>query len=369
MIYLDNAATTPLCEAAKKVVLENIDCYYNPSSVYEPARKLRVKVEEAREHIAEMIGARNANEIYFTSSGSEANTWAMKSFNDHVIVCSEIEHSSVLNSTYGVGEIRCDQYGIIDPEVADICISRQRYHRVLCSVMMVNNEIGTIQPIRKIAEVVHRHHGIFHSDMVQAAPHMYINVDHLGVDIASFSGHKFGALKGIGFAYIKEGTKVQPLIYGGSQERGLRGSTINALGILSMEAALRDTVDNMLIINEKIARLSDILQENLLNIKGVSLNALTPDSLLPGILNFTVEGVNGADIVTMADQYGIMISSGSACHEGNAKPSHVLMAIGLSKEEALSSVRISIGRYNTEQEIKYVCDILSKIIKTLRQQY
>lgn len=365
MIYLDNAATTPICEAAKKVILENINCYYNPSSVYEPARKLRVKVEEARENIAQMIGARSANEIYFTSSGSEANSWVMQSYKDYCILCSEIEHSSVLNAV-DVAGIKCDQYGMIDREGIELHF-KNSYKPTLCSVMMVNNEIGTVQSVSKIAEIVHQHNGIFHSDMIQAVPHLYLNMIDMGIDIASFSGHKFGSPKGIGFTYIKDGIQMKPLIYGGNQERGLRGSTINALGILSMEAALKDTRENMLEIGGRVSYLSDMFMENLLNVKGVSLNVLTPDAnLLPGILNFAIEGVRGADVVAMADQFGIMISSGSACHEGVAKPSHVLRAIGLSDEEALSSIRISIGRYNTERDINYVCDILPKIIKTLR---
>ena len=208
---------------------------------------------------------------------------------------------------------------------------------------------------------------LFHTDAVQAFPHMKINVEELGVDMLSCSAHKFGGVKGCGFLYIKDGINIHPLINGGSQERGIRGGTTNVLGVLAMAAALEDTTIHMDENNAKIARLSKKIKDNLLNVKGVTINGATDKKQhLDSILNFRIDGVHGSDVVAMADEFGIAISSGSACNEGNAVPSHVLKAIGLSDEESLSSIRVSLGRYNTEEEIDYACVIFPKVIERLR---
>lgn len=237
----------------------------------------------------------------------------------------------------------------------------------IASCMMVNNELGVIEPIKELAKIAHDNHMLFHTDAVQAFPHMRINVEELGVDMLSCSAHKFGGVKGCGFLYIKDGINIHPLINGGSQERGIRGGTTNVLGVLSMAAALEDTTIHMDENNAKIARLSNKIKDNLLNVKGVTINGATDKKQhLDSILNFRIDGVHGSDVVAMADEFGIAISAGSACNEGNAVPSHVLKAIGLSDEEALSSIRVSLGRYNTEEEIDYACVILPKVIERLR---
>lgn len=374
IVYLDSAATMPLCPAARQVILDNLDEYYNVNSSYEPAHKLKVKVEAAREHIAELIGARSSDEIYFTSGGSEANSFVTnvkRTENNRIItnyLTSEFEHHSILNNPkFSDTKIFVDNNGIVNADLVEAMLC-DSYAYNLVSVMGVNNELGTIQPIKDISNIVHKYGGVFHSDMVQMIPHVRVNVQDLCVDMISASGHKFGAMKSCGFVYIKNGIEMEPLIYGGSQERGIRGSTTNAIGILSMAAALQDTVENLSETNGRIAYLSAILEERLLNVSGVHNNVLAPkECRIPGVLNLRVDGCRGADIVAMASEYGVCISAGSACSEGTAIPSHVLKALSLSDEEALSSVRISIGRYNTQHDIDYASDILSKIIVRARK--
>lgn len=364
MIYLDNASTTSICDAAKKVILENMDEFYNPNSSYEAARKIKVKVEEAREKIAELIGAQ-PNEIYFTSGGSEANSWMARA---NFVLASNIEHHSIRPEyTFNVdyqGLVDCDKF---EKRVHELLNWVHTRIKVIASCMLVNNELGVIEPVQELAKIAHKNDILFHTDAVQAIPHMKINVEELGVDMLSCSAHKFGGIKGCGFLYIKDGIDIYPLINGGSQEQGVRGGTTNVIGVLAMAAALEDAINHMDENNAKIAYLSDKLTRNLLDIKGVTINGSTDKNThLDSILNLRIEGVRGADVVAMADEFGIAISAGSACNEGNAEPSHVLKAIGLTDEEALSSIRISIGRNNTEEEIDYVCEMLPKIIERLR---
>ena len=232
--------------------------------------------------------------------------------------------------------------------------------------MFVNNEIGTIQPIKDLARISHAYNRCFHTDAVQAVGHIPVNVKNSDCDMLSASGHKFGAPKGIGFLYVKNGIKVPSLIYGGKQELGKRGGTENVLGIIAMAAALEDSVINMKTRDKHILEMRRILLPCLLDIDGVRLNGLLPKRVSSNI-NVRIDGVKGQDVVAMADQYGICISAGSACNEGNAEPSHVLKAIGLTDEEALSSIRITLGHQNTFEEIEYVCDMLPKIITRLRE--
>lgn len=366
MTYLDNAATTPLSEVVKKVILDNLDEFWNVNSVYEPAIQLKVKVEEAREKIAELIGAKSADEIYFTSGASEANSWIMKY---NTILSSNIEHHSMWPDYI----VCVDNNGILNPEIVQ-CEITNIYDNDwigdfnIVSCCYVNNELGTIQPIKGISKVAHDEHVLFHTDATQALPHIKVDVQDLGVDMLSASAHKFNGPKGVGFLYSKEGVLLYPMIHGGSQEKHLRGGTTNTVGILAMAAALEDTVKHLDEINERVEYLQKKLEGTLLNIPGIHSNITVPDSMrVPGIINLRVDGLKGTDIVAMASQFGVYISSGSACNEGSATPSHVLKAIGLTNEEALSSIRISIGRYNTEEEIDYVCDLFPKIINHLRK--
>ena len=360
MIYLDNAATTPLCNAAKQTIIEHLDNYGNPSSSYEWGRISKNLIEDAREKIASLIGAK-PTEIYFTSGGSEADTWALEC---SISIASDIEHHAIQPSfKYNVennGIVDVLRFGISAPddieplEIADII-----------SCMTVNNEIGTIQPIYQMADFAHNHGMIFHTDAVQAMGHIPINVKDMHIDMMSASGHKFGAMKGIGFLYVKEGIEMLPLIYGGKQEFSKRGGTENILGILSMAAALEDSITHMEEDTAHITKLSNKLKNALLSIDGVYLNG-DPEQRICSNINVRIDGVKGADFVTMCGLHGICISSGSACNEGIATPSHVLKAIGLSNEEALSSVRITLGRQNTEEEIDYAIKIMTGLISQLR---
>ena len=357
MIYLDHAATTPLCEAAKKAIIEHLDDFGNPSSAHELGRGSRVLIEDARTRIAKCINA-EPDEIYFTSGGSEANTWVVNGFDT---VASNIEHHSI-NTQY---RFPVNNNGIVNPKlrlgVYWCCID-------LVSCMYVNNEIGVIQPIKDITTTAHKKHKWVHIDAVQAIPYLPIDVKEIGCEFLSVSGHKFGAPKGVGFLYIKNGCK-KPyvLIDGGKQEGGLRGGTENTLGIISMAAALEDAVEHMEERNAHIKHLRDKLLDRLLQIPGSNLNG-SLEHRVPGNINIRFSGVSGAKLVTLCSLYGVYISSGSACNEGISEPSHVLKAIGLTDDEALSSVRITIGHENTEEEIDTAADIITALVERIRNE-
>lgn len=362
MIYLDHAATTPICEAAKKVIIEHLDYFGNPSSSYELGYKSRMLIEDARERIAKCINA-EPEEIYFTSGGSEADTWAL---NGKCSLSSKVEHHAV----HSIFRFNVDANGTADLEhINHLLKSNQMYSPIqigAVSCMMVNNEIGTIQPVKQIADITHSYNTLFHTDAVQAVGHIPVDVKELNCDMLSASGHKFGSPKGIGFLYVKNGFKLSPFIYGGKQEQGVRGGTENVLGIIAMAAALEDSVANMQARNECIEFLRDTLLTRLLNIDGVYLNG-SLNNRVDSNINIRINGAKGEDVVSMCDEYGICISAGSACNEGMATPSHVLKAIGLTDEEALSSIRITIGHQNTFEEIDIASKTITEIIKILRK--
>lgn len=362
MIYLDNASTTPICDVAKQAIIKHLCDFGNPSSTHAIGSVTKKLIENARERIAKCINA-EPNEIYFTSGGSEANSWALSG---RTRLASWIEHHSV-KTNYG---FCVNKDGIVDPEyiedVIDCYLGKNTYYiPEMISCMAVNNEIGTIQPIKQLTNIAHDNGLLFHTDAVQAIGHIAVNVKDIGCDMLSASGHKFGAPKGIGFLYVKNGVEIYPLIHGGKQERGVRGGTENVLGIIAMAEALEDSVVHMEERNVHIKWLRDHLLSALLSVDGVYLNGSLKDRVESNI-NIRINGVLGQDVVAMANDYGICISAGSACNEGLATPSHVLSEIYLSDEEALSSIRITIGHQNTFEEIEYVCDMLPKIIKTLR---
>ena len=358
IIYLDWAATTPICEAAKQTIIGHINDFGNPSSSHELGRQARVLIEGARERIAKCINA-EPDEIYFTSGGSEANTWAL---HDYISASSNFEHHSVRARLKNAW---VDKNGFVKTEFfSHINHSLAGYFNME-SCMYVNNEIGTIQPIKNIANIAHSKNMVFHTDAVQAIPYIKIDVKDLNCDMLSASGHKFGAPKGVGFLYIKNGVEFRNLINGGKQERGRRGGTENTLSIAAMAAALEDTVWNMEERNAHIKHLRDRLLDKLLQIPGSALNGSLKNRV-PGNINIRFSGVSGSRLVTLCSLYGIYISSGSACNEGISEPSHVLKAIGLTDEEALSSVRITIGHTNTEKEIDIVADIIAKLVERIR---
>lgn len=358
MIYLDHAATTPICEAAKEIIKSHINDFGNPSSAHELGRQARVLVEDARERIAKCINA-EPDEIYFTSGGSEANTWVTNQF---PCIASNIEHHSIAADYYfpvecGTGLAPINYYNQINYWTTDVV-----------SCMYANNEIGVIQPIKEIVEVVHNKRMWFHTDAVQALPYVKIDVKDIYCDMLSASGHKFGSPKGVGFLYLRNnGPEFERLINGGRQERNLRGGTENVLGIISMAAALEDAVEHMEERNAHIKHLRDVMLDKLLQIPGSSLNG-SLEHRVPGNINIRFSGVPGSRLVTLCSLYGIYISAGSACNEGIAAPSHVLKAIGLTDQEALSSIRITIGYTNTEQEINTATDIITKLVERIREE-
>ena len=335
MIYLDHSATTPLCDAARQTILNCLDDFGNPSSSYELGRQSRLLIEDARQRIAKCINA-NPDEIYFTSGGSEANTWALS---DEISISSCFEHHSV-KAHYN--NVLVDKNGIVRPH----CFSHINHSLAKCftleSCMYINNEIGTIQPIKEISGIAHGKQMLFHTDAVKAVGHIPIDVKDLNCDMLSASAHKFGGLKGTGFLYVKDGTYISPLIYGGKQEGGRRGGTENVLGIIAMAAALEDSVDNMDKRNKHIETLRNSMLDKLLQIDGAHLNGSLTNRVASNI-NIRFDSVSGSQLVTLCDLHGVCISSGSACNEGIAQPSHVLLAIGLTDMEALNSVRITIG--------------------------
>lgn len=358
MIYLDHSATTPLCDAARKAIIEHLDDFGNPSSSYELGRKSRLLIEDARERIAKCINA-EPNEIYFTSGGSEANSWATSA---HATISSGFEHHSLHALC---NNIIVNNYGIVDPQRFS-CINH-RFARLfeMASCMTVNNELGTIQPIKDIAQIAHSKNMLFHTDAVQAIGHIHVDVKEIDCDMMSVSGHKFGAPKGIGFLYIKNGTSASRLIHGGLQEQGLRGGTENILGIISMAAALEEATEHIYERNKHIKYLRDKMLDKLLAIEGAHLNGSLISRVFSNI-NIRFDGVPGRTLVTLCDLHEICISSGSACNEGVATPSHVLKSIGLSDEEALNSIRITIGHKNTEEEINTATEIITKLVERIR---
>lgn len=361
MTYLDYAATTPICDAAQQTIIKYLNFFGNPSSSHEFGRQSRLLIEGARERIAKCINA-DPGEIYFTSGGSEANTLALN--NRRYSASSKFEHHSVVSNWPKIsitkdGFIKAHKFNNMLSERWDIPFT-------VMSCMYVNNEIGTIQPVKELATIAHRYGILLHTDAVQAMPYIHINVKDLGCDMLSASGHKFGAPKGIGFLYANERSRVKPIINGGKQEDGIRPGTENILGILAMATALEDTVEHMDERNVYIKSLRDKLLEKLLRIPGAHLNG-SIENRVPGNINIRFDGVSGSRLVSLCSLYGVYISAGSACNEGIAEPSHVLKAIGLSNEEALNSVRITLGHQTTEEEVDIAADIITSLVNRIRQ--
>lgn len=359
-IYMDNAASTPICEAAKQAIIQHLDYFGNPSSAHEFGRQTRVLIEDARERIAKCINA-DPSEIYFTSGGSESNTLALH--NRRHSASSKFEHHSVVADW---PKISVTKDGFIKAHKLNNSLSESwDIPFTIMSCMMVNNEIGTIQPIKELSTIAHRHGILLHTDAVQAMPYMHIDVKDLGCDMLSASGHKFGAPKGVGFLYANPRSRIKPIINGGKQESGIRPGTENVLGIVAMSAALEDAVEHMEERNVYVMTLRDNMLEKLLKIDGAQLNG-SLENRIPGNINIRFSGVSGSRLVTMCSLYGIYISAGSACNEGISEPSHVLKAIGLTDEEALSSIRITIGHANTEDDIDTAANIITKLVERIR---
>lgn len=375
-IYLDNNATTPIHPEVKSAILPFLDEKFgNPSSIHWAGRDVRKAVEDAREKVAELINA-DPKEIIFTGSGTEANNTAIKGIafqhwdkKGHIIT-SSVEHPSVLNTCkylekkgFEVTYLPVDEYGMIDPDDLRKAI---RKDTILVSIMLANNEIGNIYPIQELAKIAKENNIPFHCDAVQAAGKIEVDVKKLGVDMLTISAHKIYAPKGVGALYIRKGLRIDPLITGGHQERNLRSGTENVIGIVGFGKACEIAKREMNEVAERVKRLRDKLERGILErIPDVKVNG-HPEKRLPTTLNVSFLYVEGESILLYLDMEGIAASSGSACTSGTLDPSHVLLAMGIPHEVAHGSVRFSLGRETTEEDIDRVLEVLPPIIERLR---
>jgi hypothetical protein len=376
LIYLDNAATTRTKKEVLDVMLPYFTDYYaNPSAVYNFSSKVRNDITVAREVIADSLGA-SSREIYFTSGGTEADNWAVKSTalayqeKGRHIITSKIEHPAVLNTCaylegqgFEITYLNVDSEGFVSLDELEKSI---REDTVLITIMFANNEIGTIQNIKAIGEIATRHSVIFHTDAVQAYAHIPINVKELRIDLLSASAHKFGGPKGIGFLYIDSKLKVRSFINGGSQERKRRAGTENVPGIIGMAKAVSLSIGDMDKNFEYTSKLQSYLTKRLKSeIDGVHING-SLSKRLGGNINVHFENVSSELLLIMLDNKNICISAGSACASGSIDPSHVLIAIGLSSDAARESVRISLSEENTLEELDVLMEALKEIVPRVR---
>jgi len=375
MVYADNAATTALSRAAFEAMLPYLTTEYgNPSSGYSFGRNAKRAIQDAREKVASAIGAL-PEEIYFTSGGTEADNWAIKSAvkngqnNGKHIISTAIEHHAVLHTLdslkvhgYEITRLGVDMYGQISLEKLRSFIKNGTS---LISIMAANNEIGTILPTAEIGALAKEYGIIFHTDAVQAVGHIPINVGAMNIDMLSLAGHKFRGPKGIGALYVKKGLNLPAMIHGGGQEHNLRSGTENVAGIVGLGAALEEAASNMKENIKKVSTLRDRLINGVIKIPHIRLTG-DPANRLPGIASFAVEGVEGESMVMMLDQNGICASSGSACSSGSQEASHILLATGLSSQQAHSSLRFSLNEDNSEKDVDYILEKLPAIISRLR---
>ena len=376
LIYMDNAATT----FVDKRVLDAMTPYltdrcFNPSSIYDGAQDVHEDLDAARSLIAKTVGA-NAREIFFTACGTESDNWAIKGIahanvdkGKHLIT-SKIEHHAVLHSMaalekegYSVTYLDVDANGLVNPSELEKAI---RPDTVLVSIMYANNEIGTIEPIKELADVCHKHNVYFHVDAVQAYAHIPINVVNEGIDLLSVSGHKFNAMKGTGFLYIKKGVKINNFMDGGAQESKRRAGTENVAGIIGMAKATEIAHAEM---NDRISKeteIRDYIIDRIL--KEIPYSRLNGDRVkrLPNNVNIGFEFIEGESMLLALNDLGVYASSGSACTSGSLDPSHVLLAIGLPHEKAHGSLRLTLSHETSMDDAKFICDNLPKIVERLR---
>ena len=375
-VYADNAATTSVSKTALDAMMPYLTTLYgNPSSLYSFAQKAKEALEDARKTVADIIGA-EPKEIYFTSGGSEADNQAIVSMakfgalkGKKHLISTKFEHHAVLHTLkqlekqgFEVTLLDVHEDGVVRLEDVEAAI---REDTALVTVMFANNEIGTVQPIKEIGALC-RSKGIpFHTDAVQAAGHMPINVKEMNIDLLSMSGHKFHAPKGVGVLYAKKGMPLFNIIEGGAQERGKRAGTENIPGIVALAAALKESVEHMEENTAKIIPMRDKLFAELSKIPHSKING-SLEHHVPGTVNMCFEGIEGESLLLLLDSKGICASSGSACTSGSLDPSHVLLSIGLPHEVAHGSLRLSIGEYNTMEEIDHIIESVPPVVEYLR---
>ena len=375
-VYADNAATTSVSKTALDAMLPYLtENYGNPSSLYSFAQKATEAVAQARATVAACLNA-EPREIYFTSGGSEADNQAIISAakagarkGKKHLISTKFEHHAVLHTLkklekegYEVTLLDVHEDGVVRLEDVAAAI---REDTALVTIMFANNEIGTVQPIKEIGALC-REKGIpFHTDAVQAAGHMPIDVKEMNIDMLSISGHKFHAPKGVGVLYAKKNMPLFNLIEGGAQERGRRGGTENVAGMVALAAALKESIDNMEANTAKIIPMRDKLFAELSKIPHSKING-SLEHHVPGTVNMCFEGIEGESLLLMLDMNGICASSGSACTSGSLDPSHVLLSLGLPHEVAHGSLRLSIGEYNTMEEIDHIIEVVPRVVQYLR---
>ena len=375
-VYADNAATTCVSPKVLESMLPYLTKYYgNASSLYSVGRDAKNGLENAREKIASILGA-EPSEIFFTSGGSESDNWAIKGVAHEMakkgkrhLITSKFEHHAVLHTFAALEKegfettyLDVHENGIVRPEELEAAL---RDDTALVSIMYANNEIGTIQPINELAAICHRHGVLFHTDAVQAAGHVAIDVHKQQIDLLSISGHKIHAQKGIGLLYVRKGVRLQNLIEGGAQERGRRAGTENVPAIVGLSTAMEEAYRDLDAKNARVTAMRDRLIREALKIPHSRLNG-DPVKRLPGNINMCFEGIEGESLLLMLDMKGICASSGSACTSGSLDPSHVLLSIGLPHEIAHGSLRISLNELNTEDDVDYILEVLPQIVSRLR---
>lgn len=371
--YFDNSATTRVKEEVLNEMLPFLSIEYgNPSSMYGIGRSAKRAIEEARKRVASLINCK-PEEIYFTSCGSESDNTALKGIADKYnkkgkyIIISKIEHPAILHTAqnlerhgYNVTYVDVDKNGIINLEKLQNVINSET---ILISIMFANNEIGTIEPIEKISEIAHKHGIIFHTDAVQAVGNIPIDVQKLGIDMLSLSGHKLYAPKGIGALYVKKGIEFERFIDGGHQEKNKRAGTENVAQIVGLGKACQIAERNLKQYEEKLRNLRDYCLQQMkdknfeFHING------TMEQRLPGNLNVCFENIDSNELILKLDAVGICVSGGSACSSGESKPSHVLTAIGVPSDLAKGALRLTFGDFNTKDDVDYFIENLEKIIK------
>ena len=375
-VYADNAATTRIAPQVLDAMLPYLkEEYGNPSTLYKLGREAKIAIEKAREQVAQVIGAK-AEEIFFTGSGTEADNMALKGVlygpagkgKKHLIT-TKIEHHAVLHTAmalekegFQVTFLSVDKNGRVDLEELKQAITPDT---ALVSIMAANNEVGTIQPIEEIGKICREKGVLFHTDGVQAFGHMPLDVNKMNIDLLSLSAHKINGPKGSGALYIRRGLGLRPVIEGGGQERNRRSGTENVAGIVGLGQAAQLAMETM---EEESARLKALSQKLIDGVLQIPETILTgdPENRLPGACSFAISAIEGESLVLYLDMEGICTSTGSACSTGSLDPSHVLMAIGLSHEVSHGSLRVSLGRFNTEEEVDYIIETLPNVVEKLR---